>query len=319
MPDQAPYVAPLPEEAVRPLWSVMIPTYQCAGLLRQTLKSVLDQDAGAEQMQIEVVDDASDDDVEAVVAEVGRGRVSFFRQVHNRGHVGNFNTCIDRARGHLIHILHGDDLVLPGFYQSMEKAFERNPDIGAAFCRYAFVDEKNELIRIEDQEREVPGVLENALDLLASRQRIQPPAIVVRRDVYECVGGFDPRMKTCAEDWEMWVRIARHYRIGYEPTVLAQYRRHRQSLASRSVTSGQNMRDARQAIDIFSADLPQDRRQRLQRMARESAARWALSIAKRAAAAGDTKARNKQLIEAVKTSRQIPVLKEALATMLGRR
>ena len=55
-----------------PSWSVMIPTFNCARLLRQALESVLSQDPGPDFMQIEVIDDCSTtDDPEAVVKEVG--------------------------------------------------------------------------------------------------------------------------------------------------------------------------------------------------------------------------------------------------------
>src|SRR5215211_1793383 len=104
-------IPPLEQSVERPLWSVMIPTYECAGYLRQTLRSVLAQDPGPEVMQIEVVDDASTDDPAAVVAELGGGRVDFFRQPRNVGHVENFNTCLRRAQGRLVHLLHGDDAV----------------------------------------------------------------------------------------------------------------------------------------------------------------------------------------------------------------
>jgi len=78
----------------RPKWSVMIPTFNCANYLRQTLESVLEQDPGPDQMQIEVVDDCSTkDDPESVVREVGRGRVLFYRKTQNEGAAANFNTC----------------------------------------------------------------------------------------------------------------------------------------------------------------------------------------------------------------------------------
>ncbi len=70
--------------AVRPTWSVMIPTYECANYLEHTLRSVLAQDPGPEIMQIEVVDDHSvGDDPSAVVGDLGGDRVSFFRQSRN--------------------------------------------------------------------------------------------------------------------------------------------------------------------------------------------------------------------------------------------
>src|SRR6266566_1236858 len=112
-----PAIRVLPIDDGRPLWSVMIPTYNPrADYLEETLRSVLEQDPGPEQMQIEVVDDASADCPEDVVQSIGSGRVAFIRQPTNCGAIANFNTCISRSRGELIHILHGDDFVLPGFY-----------------------------------------------------------------------------------------------------------------------------------------------------------------------------------------------------------
>jgi hypothetical protein len=99
-------IAPVPPGVVRPLWSVMIPTFNCAAYLRDTLASVLEQDPGRDVMQIEVVDDHSTrDDPAAVVAELGRGRVEFFRQPRNTGVTTNLTTALQRSRGHLVHLL----------------------------------------------------------------------------------------------------------------------------------------------------------------------------------------------------------------------
>ena len=118
-----PLIAPVREGAWRPKWSVMIPTFNCADYLRITLQSLLDQVPGPDEMQIEVVDDCSTkDNPEAVVQELGRGRAQFFRQPGNVGAIENFNTCVRRSRGHYVHLLHGDDLVCPGFYSAFEEA-----------------------------------------------------------------------------------------------------------------------------------------------------------------------------------------------------
>ena len=78
------------------MWSVMIPTFNCAPFLGETLRSVLAQDPGPAEMQICVVDDGSTkDDPETVVGEIGRGRVAFVRNAVNLGATRNFNRCIE--------------------------------------------------------------------------------------------------------------------------------------------------------------------------------------------------------------------------------
>src|SRR5262249_50406733 len=120
----------LPAGVDRPTWSVMIPSYNCARFLGEALKSVLVQDPGSAKMQIEVVDDCSSDDPQRVVSEIGGNRVGFFRQSRNVGHIANFRTCITRARGEIVHLLHGDDVVRPGFYERLEHGFNAGPSIG---------------------------------------------------------------------------------------------------------------------------------------------------------------------------------------------
>src|SRR5215218_3673985 len=136
--DTPPVIAPV-TAGHRPQWSVMIPVYNCAVFLPQTLESVLQQDPGTDRMQIEVVDDASTDaDVEAIVAQVGNGRISYFRQPQNVGSLKNFETCLNRAQGLYIHLLHGDDKVRHGYYKKIGQLFDQFPESGAAYCRYAY-------------------------------------------------------------------------------------------------------------------------------------------------------------------------------------
>jgi glycosyltransferase involved in cell wall biosynthesis len=282
-----PSIPPVPDGIARPLWSVMIPTYNCAAYLRETLDSVLRQDPGPNEMQIEVVDDYStQDDPERVVAEVGKGRVAFYRQSRNVGHTENFATCLRRSRGKLIHLLHGDDCVADGFYRIMQRPFAEYAEIGAAFCRHVFMDENSCRGEMSPLEQAESGILDNWLERLALEQRIMTPAIVVRRDVYEAVGGFDSRL-VCAEDWEMWMRIAARYPIWYEVEPLALYRIHSDSNTGRHIRTGEDISYTCKAIEMFKHYLPGGMTGRVSRKAKKTYALAALDTAYAAHTRGD--------------------------------
>lgn len=207
-----PKIAPVPEGIHRPFWSVMIPTYNCANYLAQTLESVLAQDPGAEYMQIEVVDDCSTkDDPEAVVKEIGKGRVSFYRQPQNVGVSRNFNTCIQRSVGQIVHILHGDDYIAENFYREFSKIIQIHPDVSFFACRAFLVDEWNELLQLSDRLDDIKQPSDDASSFFYHNS-FRTPAIVIRREFYEKFGGFAEELRHTA-DWEMWVR-AIHYSSG---------------------------------------------------------------------------------------------------------
>lgn len=267
----------------------MIPTFNCGRFLEQTLQSVLDQDIGIAQMQIEVVDDTSTrDDPAEIVRRVGKGRVTFYRQPVNVGHIRNFATCLNRARGHLVHLLHGDDFVSPGFYTALERGFNADQNVGAAFCRHAFVDSGGQVKSSSALEQAEAGCLEDRLARLAEEQRIVTPSIAVRRAVYEQLGAFDERL-TCSEDWEMWVRIAAQYKVWYEPQLLASYRMHDDSNTGRHTRLAQELEYSRQAIAIFRGYLPKQSR-RAARRARNVYAGVALATAEELLLRGDIEA-----------------------------
>jgi glycosyltransferase involved in cell wall biosynthesis len=308
-------IAPVADGEPRPLWSVMVPTFNCARYLRETLLRLLAQAPGPDEMQIEVVDDHSTaDDPRAVVDEMGGGRVAFHCQPQNVGHVRNFESCLTRARGHLVHLLHGDDYVLDGFYETLGRAFLDHPEIGAAFCRQVYVDEDGRRTDVSPLERDRSGVLGDWLERIAAEQRILTPSIVVRRAVYERVGGFDRRL-VCAEDWEMWVRIAAHYPVWYETEPLAAYRVHPASNTGRHVRSGDDVRYTRLAIELFEPYLPPERARGLTREARRTYAFSALSTAEALAGAGDLRGASAQMREALRCRCSPAVIRRAVGVV----
>ena len=273
IPQKPPVISVLTNHINRPIWSVMIPTYNCSHYLIDNIRSVLAQDPGPEYMQIEVVDDFSTDaDIESIVLEIGKGRVSYYRQPENVGSLRNFETCINRATGNYIHLLHGDDQVLNGFYAEIEYLFKAFPEAGAAFTGFTFVDEKN--LRLYDNQELLnePGLLNDWLPQIARTQLIQPPAMVVKRSVYEKLGSF--YAVHYGEDWEMWVRIAAHYPVAHSPRKLALYRVHQNNITSRYFLSGQSITDVLKVLDLIQEFLPVSERPQAKRYSKRQLAHY---------------------------------------------
>ena len=94
-----------------PVFSVVIPLYNRAEVVAQTIRSVLEQDFG--DFEIIVVDDGSRDDPEPVIAAIGDPRIRYVRQ-ENAGGGAARNRGIEEARGRYIAFLDSDDQFLPG-------------------------------------------------------------------------------------------------------------------------------------------------------------------------------------------------------------
>ena len=250
-----PDIEPIPDGTPRPLWSVMIPTYNCAQYLRQTLTSVLAQDFGPEQMQIEVMDDVSiRDDPEGVVREIGKGRVAFHRHEKNQGVTRNFNACIQRSRGELVHILHGDDYVLPGFYQKIH-ALAKQHELAALLATRAFFVDKNNATLGVTPPLEKLATPSRRVENFYYRTPIQTPGVVVRRSFYEKHGGFNLNLSHTA-DCEMWARA-----VGLESGCvlsepLACYRTFPENDSGLLARTAGNLHDIERLNQIFAGRYP---------------------------------------------------------------
>jgi glycosyltransferase involved in cell wall biosynthesis len=294
---------PIQMTAPRPFWSVMVPTYNPrADYLEETLRSILQQDPGPGQMQIEVVDDCSPDvDVEKIVSSLANGRIIFSKTPKNLGLGGCWNTCIERAKGEWVHILHQDDIVLSGFYSSLHKgAIDKR--VGAMFARHATINPAGHWLFISELHRESPGILENWHEQITVQQLIQCPAIVIRRSVYEELGGFLVELSFTL-DWEMWQRIAANYSFWFEPAILVNFRVHPGSTTSRLRLVGADTREVRKTIEMTAAYHPHDRAQKLARKARHNSAGFAAFQARELLVRGHSGSAWKQMVEALRLSR----------------
>jgi len=202
-------------------------------------------------MEIEVVDDCStEDDPETVVREVGKGRVGFHRKSRNEGVTANFNTCVQRSSGELVHILHGDDYVLPGFYRAIEDLAELHPTASFLHARALVVDEagnpEGASPPIENLEK--PG---NEVAPFFYSNPFRTAGVVIRRAFYERHGGFNLKFVHVA-DWEMWVRAILLGTGVCSNETLAIYRSFAGNDTARLVRTGTNLIDCLRLADHWA-------------------------------------------------------------------
>lgn len=306
------------EDAARPFWSVLLTTYDRTEYLEGALASVLAQAPAADEMQIAVLNDGAAPEIqqqlERIVKACGGGRAEFYVTRQNVGQPEIFNLCIEQARGTWIHILHDDDWVEQGFYAALRKGIERASLAGAAFCRQQRHSGKGALLGLSWLERETPGMIDGWLERIAVDSRLQPSSMVVKRAVYEAVGGYCAAGGS-AFDWEMWKRIAVHFPVWYEPQPLAHFRQHRGALSYELQRTGAQIANSRKAIEISQGYLPAAVRETLTRRAYRNYALYALRQAREFLPAGDADAALANLREGLLCS-QTPEIQSELVALL---
>jgi glycosyltransferase involved in cell wall biosynthesis len=239
-----------------PTWSVMIPVYNPSQQhLTEAIDSVIQQGLCGSRMQIEVVDDCSTTvDVQALIAKRYGGKVPFHRHSAQRGLAGNWNACIERAEGTLIHILHQDDFVEDGYYSEIESLAERFPQVGLYATRNFKVDADSIITAVSPrvQKLEEPGI---NVEPFFYETPIECAAVTVRRTAYEALGSFRPDMGFVT-DCEMWARIAAHHGAVVSPKVKASFRTDHGSETSRALRTTEGIKDICRLNDLLAERHP---------------------------------------------------------------
>jgi glycosyltransferase involved in cell wall biosynthesis len=314
-----PPIAAVAGSAARPWLSVMIPTWQPdVGFLRQAVESVLAALPADADVEITLVDDASQDfDASTFARSLPSGAVRAIRAAEHRGLAANWNACLAEARGYFVHLLHQDDFVLPGFYAALRRGFDADATVGAAYTASLLcgADGRGWAPRLVPMT--APGVLVDWPRHVFARLSIQCSAIVVRRTVYETLGGFDGAYRY-ALDWDMWRRIAVHHPLWFHPDPLAAYRMHPRSESARQQATGDHLVEIFRSIERSAALLPPAIAPRVLRAARFHYATYAVESALAARQATGRTADARRHLAIARSATGTATLVAALAAVAAR-
>lgn len=195
-----------------PLVSICIPTYNRAGMVSKAIDSALAQSYW--NIEVLVVDNASQDDIESVIAGYQDPRLKFFKNRRNLGLFGNFNKCVELSRGAYIHILHSDDFIDPCFTQTCVEFMQSHHGVAMTFTSVQVISgtEQNRICASTDDK--IFPAPEGFQQILQSRHLISCPSVMVRKNVYDAVGQYSLEYPYSGDLYQ-WLKIARRFDMAY--------------------------------------------------------------------------------------------------------
>tara|TARA_R110000850_G_scaffold102658_1_gene212013 strand:- start:5331 stop:6224 length:894 start_codon:yes stop_codon:yes gene_type:complete len=213
------------------LVSVLLPAFNRADYIRETVESVLLQDYP--QVELIVVDDGSSDGTYEILLEYQReGKLKLLTHPGraNRGQSAALNLGLEHVSGEFIAILDSDDVFLPGKLHAQVDYLKAHPEVGLVYGMGEAVDAEGrwlyDILAANHIEPNDPNTV--LLDCYFSL----PVNALVRRSVYDQVGGFEEAFRA-AQDHDMLIRIAEKTRLAFIPVKVFQYRRHGDSISNK--------------------------------------------------------------------------------------
>lgn len=206
---------------MEPKVSVIIPTYNRDGTITHAIESVLNQTY--KNLEVIVVDDNSNDNTENVVKLIQDKRLRYFKNLSNLGPSGARNRGILEARGEFISFQDSDDIWVQDKLQKQMSYFEKHQDVGMVYCAFG-CREGNLVVKSPSDQYPTEKLSGDIYQILLQGNKVGTPTMLIKRQCLDVVGLFNSNLKAW-EDYELALRIAKQYKIGYVNEVLVNVNR----------------------------------------------------------------------------------------------
>lgn len=225
-----------------PKVSVIVPVYNVAAYISETLDSILAQTFT--DYEIILINDGSTDTPQLESALAPYFDSIIYAEQENAGAAAARNAAIRRSRGELLAFLDGDDIWLPTFLESQTNFLETNR-FEMVYCDALLFGEPLFENRTFMQNAPSAGEV-TSVSLITTDCNVITSGTVLKRNLLDKFGWFDVEIRR-AQDFDLWFRLAKNgVRIGYQPDVLLKYRVRADNL------SGTNVERAERNIKILN-------------------------------------------------------------------
>jgi len=226
---------------------VVIPVYNGENFILKALESAANQTLPPRS--IIVVDDGSNDNTYSMVTEYAQTsplKIKLIKK-ENGGLSSARNAGILESTADLIAFLDADDMWLLNKLEEQSEIYNATKfkNLALVYCDYDVIDTGG---NIKYQNYKAP--LDNkrmrgmVFKKLLERNQIASSGsgVLIKREVFDTVGLFDEKLKF-AEDWDMWLRIAKKFEVDFVPKVLVHIRKHPQNMTYDSSKTFRNELD----------------------------------------------------------------------------
>lgn len=217
-------------------FSVVVPLYNKASHIENTIKSVLDQTFT--DFEIIIINDDSTDESEAVARRFTDKRIQIFHQ-KNQGVSVARNFGIEKSKGKLIAFLDADDYWFPNHLKELASLYHNFPNCGIYCSRYNIKTAKNhfQIPYYKGIQQSFSGIVK---DYFASNMPFRitwTSSLAIPKEILESFEGFTPGV-TNGQDLELWTKIGVEYPVAITNTITAIYNNDiSESLAKRNIAS----------------------------------------------------------------------------------
>lgn len=204
------------------LVSIIVPVYNGEKHIRETLDSILAQTIS--NFEVIMVNDGSKDQSANIISEfLLDSRLHYIEQT-NAGVAEARNTGIRAAKGEYIALLDQDDIWKPEKLALQLNYFDQHPKCALVHSQIGFINETGEPLPTPEWAW-VSETYGDSLKILFEHNRIATFTVLFRKSVLENIGGFRENFAP-SDDWDLWLRIADQYELGFIPQISGSYRIH---------------------------------------------------------------------------------------------
>lgn len=227
-----------------PKISIVLPTYNGAKFIGESIESVISQTEG--DWELIIVDDASSDDTLRICKEFASrdARIRIISNQQNKKLPVSLNIGFAAAAGKYLTWTSDDNIYKPDALRVMSDHLDRTAQTGLVCCENDLIDDNGALLGIRDYRKG----RDKSYFLLADNNI--GACFMYTRQVYEHVGDYNSEL-FCAEDYEYWIRVALSFKVDYLRENHYKYREHKSGL---SFTKSEVVRN--RTIEIRSKYLP---------------------------------------------------------------